>query len=136
MICYNRRNGGRGFAGLAGLAGLLALSLSACGGPDDTGLSGTSWVLAGGTWQDTAVSGEEIEELLGGSMTYTFESDGRLTASMETGEKTASVEGTWRQSGDTVVVTSSGKEQEMEYDGESLRLEGEDMELVFERAGE
>lgn len=132
MIYYNRRNRGKALA----VAGLAALALAACGGPDDTELSGTSWVLAGGTWQDAAVSGEEIEELLGGSMTYTFESGGRLTASIETGEKTASVEGTWRQSGETVVVTSSGKEQELAYDGESLRLEGEDMELVFERAGE
>lgn len=113
------------------LALSLALSLAACGGGGSgsgtTDLTGTTWVLSGGSQGDVTVDKETLESTFGGEMTYAFEADGKLTLSLAG----VSVEGTWSQDGNTVSLDVQGDTGTMTLDGDKLTMEESGVTVEF-----
>ncbi|MGN8968836.1 hypothetical protein [Intestinimonas sp. HCP28S3_D6] len=114
------------------LALTLVLSLAACGGgsgSETTDLTGTTWVLSGGSQGDTTVDKETLEGMFGGEMTYAFEADGKVTLSLAG----VSVEGTWSQDGNSVTVDIQGDTGTMTLDGDKLTIEESGVTVEFSK---
>ena len=110
------------------LALSLVLSLAACGGGSDTtDLTGTTWVLSGGSQGGVTVDKETLESTFGGEMTYTFEADGKVTLSLAG----VTVEGTWTQDGNTVNLDMQGDSGTMTLDGDKLTIEESGVTVEF-----
>lgn len=116
------------------LAAALACSmlmLSACGGgksAEPVDLSGTTWALAGGAQGSTKVSKADMETLMGGEITYTFNEDGTLSMALA---GTAIADGTWSQDGANVTLTVAGESGEMKLDGDTLSITQGDVVANF-----
>lgn len=114
------------------LALTLVLSLAACGGgggSETTDLTGTTWVLSGGSQGDTTVDKETLEGMFGGEMTYAFEADGKVTLSLAG----VSVEGTWSQDGNNVTLDIQGDTGTMTLDGDKLTIEESGVTVEFSK---
>ena len=114
------------------LALTLVLSLAACGGgsgSETNDLTGTTWVLSGGSQGDTTVDKETLEDMFDGEMTYAFEADGKVTLSLAG----VSVEGTWSQDGNSVTVDIQGDTGTMTLDGDKLTIEESGVTVEFSK---
>lgn len=116
------------------LVGVLACSmlmLSACGGDKNTDVTGTTWALSGGSQGDLKITKEQIETVMGGEITYSFEADGKLV--MEVPALGVSAEGTWKQEGNTVTVEVEGQSADMTLDGDTLSITQGDVVATFSK---
>lgn len=116
------------------LVGVLACSMlmfSACGGEKNTDVTGTTWALSGGSQGDTKITKEQIETVMGGEITYSFEADGKLV--MEVPTLGVSAEGTWKQDGSTVTVEVEGQSADMTLDGDTLSITQGDVVATFSK---
>ncbi len=116
------------------LVGVLACSmlmLSACGGDKNTDVTGTTWALSGGSQGDLKITKEQIETVMGGEITYSFEADGKLV--MEVPALGVSAEGTWKQDGNTVTVEVEGQSADMTLDGDTLSITQGDVVATFSK---
>ena len=116
------------------LVGVLACSmlmLSACGGDKNTDVTGTTWALSGGSQGDLKITKEQIETVMGGEITYSFEADGKLV--MEVPALGVSAEGTRKQDGNTVTVEVEGQSADMTLDGDTLSITQGDVVATFSK---
>lgn len=116
------------------LVGVLACSMlmfSACGGEKNTDVTGTTWALSGGSQGDLKITKEQIETVMGGEITYSFEADGKLV--MEVPALGVSAEGTWKQDGNTVTVEVEGQSADMTLDGDTLSITQGDVVATFSK---
>lgn len=116
------------------LVGVLACSMlmfSACGGDKNTDVTGTTWALSGGSQGDLKITKEQIETVMGGEITYSFEADGKLV--MEVPALGVSAEGTWKQDGNTVTVEVEGQSADMTLDGDTLSITQGDVVATFSK---
>ncbi len=107
---------------------VLALNITACGSKSSTtDLTGTTWVLNSGAQGDTTIDKATLESMFGGEMTYSFESDGKVTLSLAG----VQIEGTWKQDGNTISLDIQGDTGEMTLDGDTLSIEENGVTVEF-----
>ena len=116
---------------LVGVLSCSMLMLSACGGDKNTDVTGTTWALSGGSQGDLKITKEQIETVMGGEITYSFEADGKLV--MEVPALGVSAEGTWKQDGNTVTVEVEGQSADMTLDGDTLSITQGDVVATFSK---
>lgn len=129
-IGKKRKAGHARRAVLAAASACLLALLTACGKTAGSGdVGGSSWVLSGGSQEDTQVTKEDMEEALGGEMVYSFEKDGSLKVELMGTE----IQGSWSQDGGTVTVTSGDESRELTLDGDTMYFEQDGITVVFEK---
>ena len=107
---------------------VLTMGLTACGSKSSTtDLTGTTWVLNSGTQGDTTIDKATLESMFGGEMTYSFESEGKVTLSLAG----VQIEGTWTQDGDTVSLDMQGDTGEMTLNGDTLSIDENGVTVEF-----
>lgn len=107
---------------------VLALNITACGSKSSTtDLTGTTWVLNSGAQGDTTIDKATLESMFGGEMTYSFESDGKVTLALAG----VQIEGSWTQDGNTISLDIQGDTGEMTLDGDTLSIEENGVTVEF-----
>ena len=106
----------------------MSVVLAGCGGnaapeaeAEGSSLEGKTWVVTSVTTEDGEFTGEQVAEIFGGELSYSFEADGVAIAAV--GENTA--EATYEEGDGTVTLTANGTAYEMTYDGDTISFENE-----------
>lgn len=105
----------------------------------------TDWAIAqlktqlGDSYDFNSAEGKQAIEMLTtafDSIAYEFKDDGTLSVSAAANGQTASIDGTYKQEGDTVTFTAQGQTGELKFDAKAgtLSVDQDGMTLVMKKA--
>lgn len=117
------------FSAMLAVMVVMVFAFAGCGKKEAAKLEGSTYALSGGETADgQKVDQEQIETLLG-EISYTFKEGGVLecTAMGQT------VEGTWKQDGNKVTISSEGTDVEATLDGDKLTMENQGIKIEMTR---